>query len=188
MTAKVNQKTTFKNPITELGIVGLPGTKNASATLTTASNKSTGINQTVLTLTAQTISVLAAADYGSLLLFTFPASRCQFVGADVQLSSTKTGYADDTDNTDVDIALGSAAASNNTLSSTMVDLVAKVDATGTTVGTISAASTPTEAPKFKAASTAVYLNTGGALVTTGTGVLALTGTVKIWWIDSGSAA
>lgn len=186
MAAKVNQKQYFRTPPTNLRGVGLPGTKNASATLTTETQRTNGINCTTLTLTAQTISVLAAADYGSLLLFTMPASRCLFLGADVSLSSVKLGYADDTDNTDLDISVGSAAASNNTLSSTMVDLVAKVDATGTTVGTILVSATPTEAPKMKAASLAMYLNTGGALVTTGTGVLTLTGTVKILWMDVGS--
>lgn len=182
MSQKILQKTYIK---TLVRLPVLAGTVNASATLTTGREGNGGLRSTVLTLTAQTVTASAANDYGSLLLFTFPASQILLLGIAVNLATTQSGFAAN-NGTDVTFALGSAAASNTSLTSTMVDLVASTAGTGTTAGTLAATTTPTEAPKYKAASTAVYLNISDA-VTTGTGTLTCTGTVKVLWWDSGSA-
>lgn len=182
MSLKINQKTYLVRPVP---LVGLPGTVNASATLTAGRDGQSGIRTTVLTLTAQTVTASAANDYGSLLLWTFPASQVLVLGSSVALTSTQAGFASN-NGTDITFALGSAAASNASLTSTMVDFVPSTAGTGTTAGTIAATSSPTEGPKFKAASTAIYFNMQNP-VTTGTGTLTLTGTVKLVWMDIGSA-
>ncbi len=184
MAMKQRQKVYFSTaPVVNAG-TGLPGTVNASATLTTGSTKTAGLVTTTLTLASQTATASAANDYGSLLLFTFPASKILLVSAVVSLTSTQALFASN-NGTDITFALGTVAASNTSLTSTMVDIVASTAGTGTTAGVLAAASTPTEAPRNWAASTAVYFNFADA-VTTGTGTLTLSGTVKLIWMDVGS--
>ena len=75
-----------------------------------------------------TISVPAASDFGGTLLATFAAGNFQFLGARLNASITvDANLAATLAAGNVDIGVGTAVASNVTLATTMIDLVAKVD-------------------------------------------------------------
>lgn len=162
-----------------------------------ASDLATGVERTRqqtpvrrerLTLTAVEIEVASGDDFGSIKLLDLPDSNIIFLGAVLDLSVAIAGAASNVATT-LDMALGSTAADNATLATTMLDLVPKIDGVGAgTPGVVDGASTATEAPLLKASGTKeVYLN-AAIPVTTGTGTLTVTGTIDLVYIDLGVAA
>lgn len=88
-----------------------------------------GTHRTVITLAGLETAVTEALSYGSTKIYTFPQGRIQVVGALATLAiatpGTRAGLIND--NSTVDWALGSAAASNVALTSTMVDILPMQD-------------------------------------------------------------
>lgn len=133
--------------------------------------------------TAQALAITEALDYASLKLCDLPDGNIMILGALVNLTFTGTGGVDTPAN--VDMALGTAAASASTLSGAMLDIVAKIDATAG--GVVQGGSTDTEAPQIIAASSdAIYLNVADVIGTDGT--LVLTGEIELIYLDLGDPA
>lgn len=144
--------------------------------------------QVVLTLSAMQIAVTDALAYASQKLLDLPAGRVEFKGGTASLAFAvlTTRASTINDNAAMDWSLGSAAASNVTLGSTMVDLIAKQDKT--LDGAVAAYTT---AQAANGASPAFFDGTGTAMdvylnvsFPTGTdidadGTLAVTGTITL---------
>jgi len=141
------------------------------------------IRRVKLKLTAVAVSVTAALDYGSVKLVDLPNGNLLFLGGIADLTYTSTGI--DTSAANVDMAVGTAAASNATLSGTMLNLIPKIDSTAGSV--VKGASTSTEAAKvFATSNTDVFLNVAAA--TTIDGSVAVSGEVELFYLDLGDQA
>jgi hypothetical protein len=149
---------------------------------------------TTLTLDNVAQTVTNGTEYQSTKLFTFPEGRIALVGTTATLKQKTTSTLASTLNASVTgaIALGSAAASNVSLTSTMVDMLpstaftssATINVFGTAVSTALAAMA-----QFNGTSTAIpmYLNT--AYATTGDvdadATQTISGTIVFTWVYLG---
>lgn len=160
-----------------------------------ASERGNGVlMQTLLTFTNMVVSVTDANAYGSQEVYDFPEGRILVLGTTASLQWRVNTDRSTTINDSASLtwALGSAAASNATLTSTMVDLLPKttkvLSAATTAYNTASTAALAASA-QFDGTSSAkkAYLNTG---FETGTdidadGTLGVTGTILLSWIFLG---
>lgn len=138
------------------------------------------VKHMTITLAADTLSMTAANDFGSLqLTATLPALyRIQAVSL-TGLTFTHTDLAGDAST--VDIALGTVVTASIDFSNAGEDDIrAKIDATGTTTGTISGP-VAIAASEIPGNTTDLFLNASSP-VTAGTGILTLTGDIDIWYI------
>lgn len=150
--------------------------------------------QTTLTLASVAQTVTNGTEYQSTKIYDFPAGRISVLGVTATLQQKTTSAIATTINSGVTgaIALGTAAASNVSLTGTMVDLLPSTAFTSST--TINVAGTAVSAAlaaaaQFDGTSTAkdVYLNTAYATTTDvdGNGTQTISGTVVITWINLG---
>jgi len=140
-----------------------------------------------LTLTNALVTVTNANNYGSLKILTWPNTNLAVLSARFNLTCVKDGtglLATDTPH----VAVGSAAASNKTLATTMVDTVEQV----TLAGTLSAAAQQngphTAGNRYIAAGASNYLYLNAGVSANGGGVdgtLTVSGTVDIFFDDYG---
>ena len=153
------------------------------------------IHQTVLTLNltgANDLDIADGADAGdSAAIYTFPEGRILVLGVTTDLSSTVNSVFEATPNDVFDIGIGTAAAgADATLSGTEQDLAPKQ--TNDTASSV----TLTHAYDTALAVSAQFDGTGGAVVAylnaaaanaslSGALTIAVTGTVKITWINLG---
>lgn len=155
-------------------------------------------HQTTFNLSAMALTVTDALAYASKKLFTFTEGRINVLGVTSSLA-----FAVTTDRTDVTgtindsasltYALGSVAASNITLSSTMVDLLPKttkiLDGVAAAYTTVSTAALGAPAAQFDGTTTPqpVYLNVGFETNTQidHDGILNITGHVTVTWTNLG---
>jgi hypothetical protein len=171
----------------------LPLFQNASSTFTAGTNTaitsqaSSALQVMRLTFTNVVISVTNALNYGSQAVLTWPNTNIQVVDARWNLTTTKDGtglIATDTP----DVALGSAAASNKTLATTMIDTIEQVATAGTLVATIQHNGPHTNGIRYIAAGTTnkLYMNVGiSANGGSADGTLTVSGTADIFFIDTG---
>lgn len=149
-----------------------------------SSNVPRSLQRMRLTLTAARVPVLAANDYGSLSLLTWPNTNLLLVNARADLVGTKDGTGIVAAATPT-VALGSAAASNATLSGTMIDTTAAVVMAGTLAAAVQvngiAASTLRRIAA--GASNQVFLNT--AIAISADGFIDFTGTIDLDFFDLG---
>lgn len=112
-----------------------------------------------MTLTNMSITVTDALAYASKKLLDFPAGRLQIIGGVASLAFAVSSARAGTINADaaMDWSIGTAAASNVTLDTTMVDIVAKQDKT---LDGVNAAFTTAQAANL--AATAFFDGTGTA--------------------------
>lgn len=181
-------QTETSEPSTTVGV----GAKNGATV--TATETLGGVHRTVLTLTDTPLAVTDALAYGSVKLYDFPAGRVLVLGTTASMAFAVTSDRTTTINDDaaMDWALGSAAASNVTLATSMVDLLPKQDHTldgaedayTTAQGAALAASA-----QFDGTGTALdmYLNVS---FPTGTdidadGTMTAAGTVTVSWVNLG---
>lgn len=165
-----------------------------AGTLIEASDNFAPVRSTLLTLSARLVTVTDALAYASSKLYDFPEGRILVFGAKASLQWAVTSDRTTTINlnADLDWAIGSAAASNVTLATTMVDFIAKQDkqltAAGATLNTASAASAGTPFT-LDGTSTPVdlYLNVAFPTLTDidADGTMTATGTVLITWVNLG---
>lgn len=183
------------NTMLDLLDSNLPGSSIVAATYATldatvagTSSGNIQIQKLRLTLTAAVVSATNANKYGSLLLLTWPNSNIKLVRARMNLVGTKDGTQIATGDQPT-VALGSAAASNTTLSSTMIDT--------TDILTLATGLTPaaqkngnaTQADRNIAAGATnrIYLNIGATGNTGGgTGNVSFAGTIDLYFIDLGT--
>lgn len=149
---------------------------------------------TTLTLDNVPQTVTNGTEYQSTQIYDFPAGRIHVLGCTASIKQKTTSTIASTINSGVTMAfaLGTVAASNVSLTSTMVDLLPSTNLTtsttinvaGSAVGAALAA-----AAQFDGTSTAkdMYLNTGFGTTTDidGNGTQTLSGTVTITWINLG---
>jgi hypothetical protein len=172
----------------------LPGTVGA-ATVTAVEEGVGPVRVTTLTLAAFPITMTNANAYASGKIFTFPVGRIALIGSLATMAfavaGTRTGTIND--NSTVDWALGSVAASNVALTSTMVDMCAKEDekafaASGNGFST-STSSALAAAAQFDGTTTPVpvYLNLGlsDADDIDGDTAITVNGTVILTWMHLG---
>jgi hypothetical protein len=114
-------------PAAEASNLGLCTVPTAQSSLTTVKHSGGPVRKSVITLAAQGITVTDALAYASLQLLDFPEGRILILGvtASLQFAVTSTRSSTINDSASLTWALGTAAASNSTLSSTMVDLLPK---------------------------------------------------------------
>ena len=149
------------------------------------------VQRVTLTLTNALITVLDADDFGSLAIWTFPDRNLHVLNAEVNLSIVKDGVGF-ISTTDLDIALGTAAASNTTLATTMLNVLPKQDANADALTVTVAASTFTAVGTAAglavpdAANNILYLNASAPTEISEDGTLTVTGTIDLYFIDLGN--
>lgn len=128
-----------------------------------------------------TIAVTAVNDYGSVKLCDFPTGQVYILGARANgvVSGTGTGF----DVANVDVAVGSAAASNATLSATMVNVLAKIDGTAVTGVVQGSSATPLA---LSGTTPDLFLNVAVAISADGT--VRFVGTIEVTYLDLGDPA
>lgn len=191
MSSKVKQLTYHENIVLEGHHVQAGGAlvPETGVTLDTADLKLQNplIRREKLLLTDLEVDVLAANDFGSTKLFTFPANNILFLFALLDLTAAVAGFAVNTVAA-VDIALGTAAiaAPGDFTNAGEDDITLKIDGVGAAAtGTIKGVSDATLVNALIAAGTnAVYANVADGVTTaSGTGVLTLNGLVEITYLD-----
>ena len=152
------------------------------------------IHTSVLTLTATPLTVTDALAYAGVKIYDFPEGRILVLGSTGSLAFTTTSTIASTINSGagLDWSLGTVTASSETLASTMVDILPKVDNPSSTVINVAAAATTgalAASAQFDGTSTAkdVFLNVGFPTTTDidADGTLTITGTITITWIQLG---
>jgi hypothetical protein len=171
----------------------LPKFPNLSATFTAGtgvaitSQVSAALQLMRLTLTNGIVTITNALNYGSLQILLWPNSNIQVVDARYNLSVVKDGTGIITTDTP-HVSVGSAAASATTLATTMIDTVEQVTlASGLTV-TAQKNGPHTAGIRYIAAGATNKLFLNAAVSANGGGVdgsLTVSGTVDVWFIDTG---
>ena len=140
-----------------------------------------------------TLSVAAADDYGSLELMTWQDRNIHILGMEVDLTLVKGGVTNGIlAATDLDVGMGSAAASATTLATTMIDYLEKQDvddnALSVTVQAHVLGQSTATFPKQLAdgASNKLYLNAVAIGGITADDTLTVTGSVDLYFIDLGN--
>jgi len=146
-----------------------------------------------LKLSAESLAVTEALDYGSLELLTWQDRNIHILGMEVDLTLVKGGVTNGLEATvDLDVGMGSAAASATTLATTMIDYLEKVDLDTDALSLSLAAHTVGQAtatfPKqlADAATNKVYLNVGLPVGITADDTIAVTGTIDFFIVDLGN--
>lgn len=145
----------------------------------TVANAGVPIRRARLYCTGVTVSVPQASDFGGTLIGTFAAANLAFLGA--RLVGTVTADANLAASLaagTIDLAVGTAVASNVTLAGTMLDLVAKIDVPAS--GIVAGGGVTGQA----ASGDQVFLNVSGAC--TVDAVLTFNGYVDLFFVDTGA--
>ena len=163
-------------------------------------NSSIGVDYALLTpqkatlnLSGETLSVDESEDFGSLLLMTWQDRNIHILGMEVDLVLVKGGVTNGLEAAvDLDMALGSAAASAQTLASTMIDYLEKqdVDTDALSVdleANVLGQSTATFPKQLAdAAANKLYLNCGVPAGITADDALTVSGSIDLYFIDLGN--
>jgi hypothetical protein len=185
-----NGSVQFTNDITSAGAPKQP----ASGAVIAKHEQFGSLCKTTLTLDNVAQTVTNGTEYQSTQIYDFPAGRLLVLGVTATLQQKTTSAIASTINSGVTgaISLGTAAASNVSLTSTMVDLLPSTAFTSST--TINVAGTAVSAAlaasaHFDGTTTAkdMYLNTAYATTADvdGNGTQTISGTVVITWINLG---
>lgn len=151
-----------------------------------------GVEKVQLTLTAVKVSITDALAYGSALLGYLPNTNYLFLGGEANFTWAKDGTGIVTGE-NPKVAVGTAAASNATLSSTMINLI-NGGSGGSSLGTgltgtvkMHSNDNVTAVPYVgiaNSATTGIYLN--GAVNPTGDGYVTISGTLSMYFLDLGN--
>jgi len=185
-----NGSVQYTNDITSVGAPKQP----ASGSVSVRHEQFGALCKTVLTLDNVAQTVTNGTEYQSTQIYDFPAGRLLVLGVTATLQQKTTSTIASTINSGVTgaISLGTVAASNVSLTSTMVDLLPSTAFTSST--TINVAGTAVSAAlaasaHFDGTTTAkdMYLNTAYATTADvdGNGTQTISGTITITWINLG---
>lgn len=187
MTLKINQPLLAKNlqdgftvAVSEAG----------AATVSVGDNVHT-VRRARVSLTAFSIAITAANDYGGSKLVDLPDRNMLLLGVEVDCVVTKQGNTNGVvAATALDMSVGTATASNSTLSSTMVNVIEKkdIDTSSLTVD-FEAHSNDNATSTFPLritddAATALYMNLAASI--TADSSVTVTGTIDIYYVDLGN--
>lgn len=149
------------------------------------------VQKVTLTITALVMNVTAALDYGSVAFADLGDTNLMLLGAESDLAVTKGEVSTGIEATvDLDMGIGTAAASATTLATTMIDVLAKIDLDADTavVQFDGHSSLATTMPLVIAsgASNQLFINCGLPVGITVDDTLTMTGTVTLYYIDMGN--
>jgi hypothetical protein len=146
-----------------------------------------------MTLTDFVLSVAAAQDYGGTKICDLPDTNIMLLGVEADLVITKGGTTNGlVAATDLDVAVGTAVASNATLATTMINVLEKVDLNDNDlVVDFEAHSNDNSTSTFPlliadSATAALYLNIAASITADDTA--SVDGTIDIFYIDLGNLA
>ena len=161
-----------------------------AAASTTLKDEALVLRKLTIVLDDLVIDIDESDDYGGTRIVTFPDTNVMILGCEVDLELVK----GDTSNglvaaTDLDVAVGSAVASNSTLATTMIDVVDKVDLNATDLTPALEAHSndnSSAGASFIAdsATSGLFLNLAAAITASDT--LTCTGTVTVYYVDLGN--
>ncbi len=146
-----------------------------------------------LTLSGFSISVAAADDFGDTKLLDLPDSNIHLLGLEANVTMVKGGVTNGLEAAvDLDVGIGTAVASAQTLATTMIDVLEKQDLDDNALSVSLAVHTQGQStatmPKQIAdgASSALYLNVGVPAGITADDALTCSGTIDLFYIDLGN--
>ena len=188
MVQKFKQRTLIPNLLDGLTLkVSEPGTG-----VTVQSNKLVIPQMATLVLDGFTITVDEGDDFGGTKLLDLPDSNILLLGVEIDCVVTKAGTTDGiVAATDLDMSIGTAVASNATLSGAMLDVIEKVDIdTNALEVDFEAHSADQDTAKFPisisdGASSALYMNLATGDITASDSV-SVDGKIRIYYIDLGN--
>lgn len=137
-----------------------------------------------LTVSGLVIAITAALDYGSELLGTLPDKNIRLVSVEADLTLTKDG-SEIVAATDLAAAIGSAAASNTTLTGAMADMLSSQALTDDVDPAILQAFEFADLDIVDAAANEIYLNVSSADIS-GDGDVTANGTIDLYFFDLGN--
>lgn len=188
MTEKKNQPMLVKNLRD-----GISSEVNEPGTGVTLENTTLAPKRCRLTLSSAVINVLAANDYGSLKVCDLPDKNIMLLGCEVDLTVVKGNAASGIGSaTDLDMAVGTAAASSTTLSGAMIDVIEKQDIDTNALSVDMEAHTQdqsTAQPPLRLAddaALALYLNAVAVAGITADDTLTCSGTIDLYYFDLGN--
>ena len=190
VTASGSVKSTENLPTTGVSLVsGETVVPNSLVTLTTDREKS--VRYVRLTLAELSVSIDESDDYGGTKICDLSDNNIMILACETDLLLTKAGTSNGlVSATDLTTAVGTAVASNATLSGTMVDVIDLVANTADSLThDFDAHSQENTAPNMPlevadTATTALYLN--GSASITATDTFTATGTIDLYYIDLGN--
>lgn len=147
------------------------------------------LKKITLTLTDVLVAVADADDYGDAELLTLPDRNLIFIACEADLELTKDGVGFIA-GTDLDVAIGTAAASNTTLDGLMDNLLPHVDLNASdltpALQSHSLATTPALVGVLDGAANKIYLNISGPTETSEDATVTATGTIDLYFFDLGN--
>jgi hypothetical protein len=187
MTLKINQPLLAKNLLDGFTV---PVSEAGAATVAVGDNVHT-VRRARLTLTNFSIAVTQALDYGGSKLVDLPDRNMLLLGVEVDCTVVKQGNTNGiVAATDLDMAVGTATASNATLASAMINVIEKVDIdTDALSVAFEAHSNDNATSTFPlrvadGASTALFMNISCAI--TADSSVTVSGTIDIYYVDLGN--
>lgn len=169
-------------------VSGAPVVPNTLVAITSQSERA--VRQVRLTLSELSVAIAEADDYGGTKICDLPDKNIMILGCECDLVLTKGGTTNGLEaGTDINTAIGTAVASNSTLSGAMVDVVDIVTNTDASLThdmeAHSQANTPANMPlEVGDGATALYLNLAAAI--TADDAMTASGTIDLYYIDLGN--
>lgn len=172
--------------LTVLGVETSNGARCTASTGVSISSKARPISREVMTLTSLVVSCTAANDYGGTKLVDLPTGNVIFLGAVCDLTVTVSGFATNT-LAATNFGVGTATASNATLSGAMQDVIPVTAGTGAgATGTVKLNSGILEIGEVGIpGAKALYMNVA-APVTAGTATATISGTIEVFYLETGA--
>lgn len=166
---------------------------NEAGSGVTIKNEHLSVKRARLTISGATLSIAAADDFGSLKLCDLPDRNLMLLGVEVDLVLTKEANTDGVvAATDLDVGVGTAAASATTLATTMIDIIEKADLdTNAAAVDFHAHSNDQSTATFPkriadSATAALFLNAVAVGGIEADSSLTVDGTVDIFYVDLGN--
>lgn len=166
----------------------LPSVPAATVVLAVDSDLQVPVRRARFTITNGVLSVADANDYGSFKMVDLPTNPIAILAAKIDMVLTKDGVGYIAA-TDLDIAVGTAAATNTTLATTMLNVINKADYDASAIAPVvqqhSASNTSPAPLVLPSGAKALYLNAAGVTETSQSATLTINGTLDLTWMDLG---
>lgn len=185
-TLKINQSVLARN-----WDDGYTATTSAPGTGVTLIDEALSTRRMRLTLSDFSVAITAALDYGGTKLVDLPDKNILILGAEVDCTLTKGGTTNGLEAaTDINVGIGTATASNATLSSTMQNIIEVTAYTANTIThefEVHANDNSTSVMPIvlaDGASNALFLNLAASITADDT--MTASGIIDFFWIDLGN--
>lgn len=160
-----------------------------AAGVTAAAAAAMFLKKVTITVVGKIATVADADDFGSVEILTLPDKNLVFVGAEVDLTLTKDGTGLLAATT-LDAALGTAAASNTTLSGLMLNIHPKSDLDADDLAAVwkshGLATTPVLTGVLDAATNKIYVNVAAVTEVGVAGTVTVDGVIDLYFLDLGN--